>query len=207
MKKFFTISFLLLLLSVMVFAQPKIGLKAGGNIANFSGDDAGNPDTKFGFAFGGFFEYQFSPLFAVQPEIYYTMKGGTDKGTISGTTVDYTLSYDYVEVPVLVKVLVPLRGSNVSPEIYAGPFIGFNTTAKVKAEANGTSAEADIPNVTSTEFGLQFGGGIGFGVGHGEMGFDVRYILGLTSIDDSVNKYDVKNGVINFNIYYGFSLL
>ena len=58
----------------------------------------------------------------------------------------------------------------------------------------------------STEFGLQFGGGIGFPVGKGELGVDIRYILGLSTIDDSADEADVKNNVININLYYGFSL-
>jgi Outer membrane protein beta-barrel domain len=207
MKKFFTVSFLFLLISVVAIAQPKLGIKAGGNIANLSGDDVENPDSKFGFAFGGFFEYQFSPLFAVQPEIYYTMKGATDKASVTGGTVDITYTLDYIEVPILLKVVIPVQGSKINPSIFAGPFLGFNTTAKIKAEFQGQSQEEDIQDVKSTEFGAQFGGGIGFDVGRNEVGFDIRYILGLTTLDDSAEKADVKTNAINFNVYYAFSLL
>jgi Outer membrane protein beta-barrel domain len=188
------------------FAQMKLGLKAGGNIANLNGSDAGNTDSKFGFAFGGFFMYQFSPLFAVQPEVYYTMKGATQKEDLGFGTINYTLSLDYIEIPVLLKLVIPVRGSNVDPAIFAGPFVGFNTTAKAKTEYNGQSQESDIQDVKSTEFGLQFGGGLGFNVGRGELGVDIRYILGLTTLDNSSANADVKNGVINFNIFYGFNL-
>ena len=206
MKKLFTLLFLVCLFSTMSFAQMQAGLKAGVNISNLSGDDAGSPDSKTGFAFGGFFMYQFSPMFAIQPEAYYTMKGATEKMDFQGTTVDLTYTLDYIEIPVLFKFLIPIQGSGVKPAIFAGPFLGINTTAKVKAEFDGQSQEEDLTDTKSTEFGLQFGGGIGFPVGKGELGVDIRYILGLSTIDDSAEEADVKNNVININLYYGFSL-
>ncbi len=206
MKKFLTLLFVLTVFSMISFAQMQAGLKAGVNISNLSGDDAGSPDSKTGFAFGGFFMYQFSPMFAIQPEAYYTMKGATEKMDFSGTTVDLTYTLDYIEIPVLFKFLIPIQGSGVRPAIFAGPFLGINTTAKVKAEFDGQSQEEDLTDTKSTEFGLQFGGGIGFPVGKGELGVDLRYILGLSTIDDSADEADVKNNVININLYYGFSL-
>ncbi|MCU0344171.1 MAG: PorT family protein [Ignavibacterium sp.] len=206
MKKLFTLLFFLSIFSIMSYAQMQAGLKAGLNIANLSGDDAGSPDSKTGFAFGGFFMYQFSPMFAIQPEAYYTMKGATEKMDFQGTTVDLTYTLDYIEIPVLFKFLIPIQGSGVKPAIFAGPFLGINTTAKVKAEYQGESQEEDIEDTKSTEFGLQFGGGIGFPIGKGELGVDIRYILGLSTIDDSAAEADVKNNLINVNLYYSFSL-
>jgi hypothetical protein len=206
MKKLFTLLFVLSIFSIMSFAQMQAGLKAGLNIANLSGDDIESPESKTGFAGGAFFMYQFSPMFAIQPEAYYSMKGATDKMDFEGTTVDLTYTLDYIEIPVLFKFLIPIQGSGVKPSIFAGPFLGINTTAKVKAEFQGQSEEQDLEDVKSTEFGLQFGGGIGFPVGKGELGVDIRYILGLSTIDDSADEADVKNNVININLYYGFSL-
>jgi len=80
-------------------------------------------------------------------------------------------------------------------------------TAKSKVEFEGESQENDFKDDTkSTEFSLAFGGGIGFSVGNGELGVDIRYILGMSTFDDSSDPLDLKNNVINFNLYYGFSL-
>ncbi len=206
MKKVFTLLFVLSIFSIMSFAQMQAGLKAGLNLANLSGDDAGSPDSKTAFAFGGFFAYQFSPMFAIQPEIYYSMKGATDNMTFEGATVDITYTFDYIEIPLLLKFMIPIQGSNIKPAIFAGPHVAINTTAKVKAEYQGDSQEEDIEDFKSSEFGLQFGGGVGFTVGKGELGFDIRYILGLSTIFDVEGDPDVKNSVINFNLYYAFSL-
>jgi hypothetical protein len=206
MKKVFTLLFVLSIFSIMSFAQMQAGLKAGLNLANLSGDDAGSPDSKTAFAFGGFFAYQFSPMFAIQPEIYYSMKGATDNMTFEGATVDITYTFDYIEIPLLLKFMIPIQGSNIKPAIFAGPHVAINTTAKVKAEYQGDSQEEDIEDFKSSEFGLQFGGGVGFPVGKGELGFDIRYIMGLSTIFDVEGDPDVKNSVINFNLFYAFSL-
>jgi hypothetical protein len=206
MKKLLLLFSVLFLFSVTTFAQMQAGLKAGLNISNLNGSDVSNTDSKTGFTGGAFFMYQFSPMFAVQPEAYYTMKGAEQKGTIEGYNYTATLSLDYIEIPILLKLMIPIQGSSINPAIFAGPSIGFNTTHKVKVEAEGQSSESDIPDVKSTDFGLVFGGGLGFPIGKNELGFDVRYILGLGTIDDSAAKSDVKNGVINFNAYFGFSL-
>jgi Outer membrane protein beta-barrel domain len=206
MKKFFTLMFLVCIFSTLSFAQMQLGIKAGLNLANLSGDDISDTDSRTGFAGGLFFMYQFSDMFAIQPEAYYTMKGATDKGTIEGFSYDAEIKLDYIEVPLLLKFLIPIKGSGIKPAIFAGPSVGFNLSAKSKIEAGGQTFEEDMQDVASTDFGLVFGGGIGFPVGNGELGLDIRYILGLSTIDDSADKADVKNSVINFNLYYGFNL-
>ena len=209
MKKRTTI---LIMLAALLFmtngvAQMQIGPKAGLNMANLGGDDSDflgeTLDSRTGFNFGIFFMYQFSNMFAIQPEVYYSMKGAT----LNIMDVDLTISFDYIEVPVLLKLVIPVEGSNIRPSIFAGPAIGFNTTAKLKGEADGDSAEEDIKeNVKSTDFGLVFGGGLGFMIGKNELGVDIRYILGLSSIDDSSDEIDLKNTAFSFNVYFGFSL-
>jgi hypothetical protein len=209
MKKVFTLLFVLSFFSVLSYGQMMIGPKAGLNIASIGGDDADqilegeSLDSKTGFAGGLFFTYQFSNMFAIQPEAYYTMKGAT----YSEGGGELTISLDYIEVPLLFKFLIPIEGSNIKPSIFAGPSIGFNMTAKSKVEFGGETQENDFKDETkSTEFSLAFGGGVGFPVGNGELGVDIRYVLGMSTFDDSSDPWDLKNNVINFNLYYGFSL-
>ena len=208
MKKFFTLLFILVAFVSFSQAQIQIGPKVGLNIASIAGSDATDYfgeslDSRTGFNGGIFFMYQFNKMFAIQPEVYYTMKGASKK--IEG--VDVSVKLDYVEVPLFLKFVIPVEGSNVRPVIFAGPALGFNMSAKVKGESGEGSAEVDIKDyVKSTDFSLIFGGGVGFMVGTNELGADVRYILGLTTWDDEADPLDVKNNVINFNVYFGFSL-
>jgi hypothetical protein len=213
MKKLFLVS-LTVVLSLLITplnAQVKIqiGPKVGINIASVGGSDGDtflgeSLDSRFGFGGGAFFMFQFGNIFAVQPEIYYSMKGAT----FTTMDVDITLQLDYMEVPVLLKAIIPVQGSTVRPTIYAGPVLSFNTTAKIEGEGGGQTASEDVSDfVQSTDFSLTFGGGVGFLVGMHEIGFDIRYILGLKSFDDSDDALDIKNNAINFNVYFGLSVL
>jgi hypothetical protein len=150
--------------------------------------------------------YQFNKLFAIQPEANYTMKGATDEQTFNGETAELTLSLDYIEIPILFKVLIPIENSPIRPSVFVGPYVGFNSTAKAKLEYMGQSVEDDIEDIKSTEFGLVFGAGLGFPVGQNELGVDFRYELGLTTLDDSAENADIKNSVFNINAYFGFNL-
>jgi hypothetical protein len=209
MKMLLTVLLVFVAFISLSIAQMQIGPKAGLYIASIGGDDADqilegqSLDSKTGFGGGLFFMYQFSKMFAIQPEAYYIMKGAT----YSEGGAKLTISLDYIEVPLLFKFLIPVEGSNIRPSIFAGPSVGFNMTAKSKFEYEGESEEYDFKDDTkSTEFSIAFGGGIGFMVGKNELGVDVRYIMGLTTIDDSSDPLDLKNNVINVNAYFGFSL-
>jgi len=169
------------------------GFKAGLNLANVTGGDAPDETSmRLGFAFGGFITYSFSDLFAVQPELFYTMKGF--KYDLAGET--YNFKADYIEIPVLAKVLLS-GGGNFKPNFYAGPSFAFLLSAK--------DEDQDVKDqMKSTDFGLVGGAGADFLMGTGKITFDVRYDLGLTSTDDSGFDADVKNSAISFFVGYGF---
>ena len=192
-------------LNAQVYIQQiQIGPKVGVNIAKLT-----DYDSKIGFAGGIFFQFQFSNLFSIQPEAYYTMKGATHP---NHQFSDETFILNYIEVPLLLKFIIPLEGSIIRPSVYAGPVIGFNTTAEYRIESSGILSPHSLETydiseeIQSTDFSLAFGGGIGFIVGNNELGLDIRYILGLKSVFDNSSNVDLKNSVINFNIYFGFSL-
>jgi hypothetical protein len=185
----------------------QLGIKAGVNFATLTGEYTDDLNSKTGFNGGIFFMYQFNKLFAIQPEAYYTMKGATaDDVVIENSTS--TVSLDYIEIPILFKVIIPIENSPICPSVFVGPYVAFNTTAKQKLEYMGESQEEDIEEVASTDFGLVFGAGIGFPIGTNEAGVDFRYGLGLTTIDDSGEDDfpDIKNSVFNINAYFGFNL-
>ena len=70
------------------------GVKAGINIANVSGDDVENADSKLGLIGGGFLTYKISDMFAIQPELLFTMKGSKSKETDAIGTSETTINYN-----------------------------------------------------------------------------------------------------------------
>lgn len=202
MKKCFLLFFIFSLFLISAQAQVRFGLKSGLNISTFYGDDTEGLDSKLGFVGGFFISYQSKNLFILQPEVSYTTKGATAKIE----SANFTLSYDYIEIPILFKFEFPLDDNpSIKPAVFAGPFVAFKRKAKIIVSANGETEEADIKSVAPRDYGFQIGGALGFNLGKNELGFDVRYILGITSVDTSVNSFDIKNRVINLNIYFCFA--
>jgi hypothetical protein len=176
------------------------GVKGGVNLANTRVEDTSSEmsDSRLGMALGGFVAIPVSPLFSIQPEALFSMKG--DQASNGDATA--TLQLDYIEVPVLAKLtLAPEAAAH--PSVFLGPSLGINIGAKAKLEGDPLipDSETDVKDATkSTDFGLVMGGGVEMPVGAAgtqSIGLDVRYNLGLTSIDNSGADANVKNGVFS----------
>jgi hypothetical protein len=190
----------------------KAGLKIGVSSAKLHGDDVGDLEdllgedlkSRIGFSVGGFITFNISEMFAIQPEVLYTMKGLRFEEEIFGETLKVWMKLDYLEIPVLVKIIFPSPGG-VNPYLFAGPAVAIKVSGKVKAEFAGESDEEDIEDMKSTDFGLVIGAGVDFGfgaLGKGTLSVDIRYSLGLSTISDFEGD-DVKNGA--FSLMVGFS--
>lgn len=190
------------------------GLKGGMNIANLHGKDVkvleedigADLVSKMGFCAGGFITYNINDMFAIQPELLFTMKGAKAEKEILGETMKVTMKANYLEIPVLAKLSIPTLGT-VKPSLFVGPSLGIKLSGKLKTEIAGISAEEDISeDLKSTDFGLVFGGGIDFGLGRGKLTVDARYTLGLTKVHEpeEEEEMDIKNGVISIMVGYSF---
>ncbi|MFZ1282129.1 MAG: porin family protein [Ignavibacteriaceae bacterium] len=201
MKKWLLCFFVFLLFITYTTAQVRFGLKAGLNSSNLYGDDAGSSDSKLGFIGGCFLQYQSNKNFALQPELSYSMKGAkTQVGY-----VNFTLAYDYIEFPLLFKFILPIDNNpKIISSFFAGPFIALNAKSKIITDVAGITNEFLIEKTATAEYGAQFGGSIGLNIGKNEFGLDIRYVLGLSTIDKSINSYDIRNSVLNFNVYFVF---
>lgn len=199
---------LMLLLPSTSFAKGITGgLKIGMNSADLHGEDVKELEedfgeelkSKWGLCAGGFIRFNISEAFAIQPEFLYTIKGGKFEETIAGETMKYEMNFSYLEIPVLVKFMIPTPGG-IKPSLFAGPALAIKLSAKEKLVVAGeTIDEEDIEEMKDTDFGLIIGAGIDFW----NLTVDVRYNLGLTTISDVAGE-DVKNGVISLIVGYSF---
>ena len=183
----------------------EFGFKTGLVVSNthgdsLSGDFGGvsvSQKSRTGFFGDVFVSCRIAKQLAVQPEIQYVQKGVKFEGSQdlmgSTLTVKGGISIPYVEVPLLLKFLVPASGST-KPSLYAGPAFGFKTSTGLTASADwgGTSVpitSADLDpirqqidqSLKKTDVSLAFGGSVD--IGH--LVFDLRYTLGLTNIIDA----------------------
>jgi len=168
-------------------AGVKFGIKGGANIANVNGEfmeGLENWKSTIGFCGGIFLELNFGRVLTIQPEVLYTMKGAD--------TGDGKLKFDYIEIPVLLKLRIPV--SSVHPFVFAGPAFGFNLKALIEGYK--------IDDMPSSDYSAVFGGGLQLGR---SVHIDVRYTMGLQKLEiPDIDTIDLKNGVISATIGLAF---
>lgn len=198
-------SIILLTMTDSVIAQePKYGLVLGVNRTNIVGDDVGDVDPKLGLTLGVAGTKELENNLSLRGELVFTMKGGKSEDTFGGDTYVAWLNLNYIEIPVLLQYDFTTEES-LSPWVQAGPAISYNLSAKGKSEVNGDTSEEDIgDNIKAIDFSIVVGAGIRTKIIDQKASFGLRYVFGLTSIDDSGDDDDVKNSAISLIASYEF---
>lgn len=162
-----------------------LGLKGGMAFTNlrFSDSEGDFYQTLSKPVFGAFFAFNLSPCIAIQPEVYYLTQGGKiEKPGDTGYRME--LAFNYIHVPVLVKVRLVKEGM-IRPILFAGPYVSFLGRAKQNLYIDGVLDDSmDVKEyLKSTDFGAAFGGGLEFALSKLMLVLDVRYNLGLSNIN------------------------
>ncbi|MDD8030808.1 MAG: porin family protein [Acidobacteriota bacterium] len=211
-KKLSVMVITLLLIGLLVspsFSAIKFGVKGGLSLANLS-FEPGIPEVDFkskaGFVGGVSMNIGLSRMFSLQPEVLYVQKGSKFSEGINGDSYEVKINFDYLEIPLLLNLSFQKEGSSFAPSIFAGPYIGLNTSAKAKATYGGETYTEDLKDyIKDTDFGLTFGIGLGKQLGAGKLLLDVRYDLGLTNIvEDAAEGESAKTRTWLFMIGYSF---
>jgi len=181
MKRFLIVPIIAVLLAGGASAaEIGFGAKGGFNMANLHGSDAENMDWKTGFAGGAFLNVSFTPIISLQPELLYVMDGASED--LMGFELNFNL--DYVQIPVLVKFDLPVKGTIV-PAFYAGPYVSFLTGADWEVSYGDASESVDVKDYTkTTDFGLLFGAEIDVHLSAVTLTFEGRYNYGTVTVDD-----------------------
>jgi hypothetical protein len=188
----------IIVLSVAVFfyvslqAQVRFGVKAGLNLANISVSDASGSSfsMKPDFHAGILAAIPLVGKLSLQPEVIYSGQGSDVKA--GGEKGKYNLQF--INVPVLIKYEIA-SGLNIE----TGPQLGLLLGAKVKADGGGS---ADIKSELKTaDFGWTLGASYLLPL---NLGFDVRYNLGLTNYLKDSGDGSIKNGVLQIGVFYLF---
>ena len=189
--------------SVAIQAQqvhfiPKLGV----NIASMT--NAEGTDSRIGLNAGVSGEIALTPVFALEPGVFYSMQGIT----ASESDVDVTWKNDYINVPVLAKYYL-YEGLN----LFAGPQIGFLINSKITGEDSGVSASVDTKDAfKAIDFALVLGVGYQTAMG---LNFSANYNLGLINVLDegstNIAGVDIdmegektKHNVIQVNVGWRF---
>lgn len=169
--------------------QAHFGLKGGVNVSQLHFNDDATTDSKVGVNVGAFAHIHASQTWAVQPELLYSLEGAQQ--TNGNSKVTYKLNY--LNVPVLLQYMF-----NNGFRLEGGPQIGFLLSAKTKSG----SVTVDNNGFKSTAFSIPLG--VGYLASSG-IGFDARYVFGLSNISDSENGPTIQSNVFQLGIFYQLS--
>lgn len=220
----FAIMCLVALATTKVEAQDRyIGARFGVNLANES--IAPNPwetastTIQPGLMIGGQIEFPMSGVLALSAQVLYDQKGSNENLMVRGTDTYETdtemLIYNYLEIPILLKV--SFGSGSIKPFLFAGPSIGFFLSGTNKIRSSGgpifpfhldTSLSVSDSTIYSPEISVIFGGGLSFQLVSGPMVFiDASYSLGLVNIDNDNTEFMDKTTVKSRDIRLAAGIL
>lgn len=186
MKKIILAAALFIATSASIQAQLlKIGVKAGVNFANQTGDfnydgDDFNKEGITSYHAGLVAEIKLLDRFAVQPELLYSTQGASYKNALT----EFKNELGYLSIPVMAKFYLT---DSFSLEV--GPQASF-----LLSEKN----DFDIENAETFEFGLN--AGLGFKITENFF-IQGRYGLGLTEASKTA---DIKNSTVQLSAGFMF---
>lgn len=158
----------------------QIGLRGGISVASASfDDDTFEEENRTGFVGGPFVNFDFGAL-GFQVAGLYNAKGvNTNVGE---------LDLEYIEVPAVVKLGIPLVV--LKPSLFGGAAVAFRTGCEI----DGVECPEDA--FKSTDFLAVVGADVAIYAGAVSLWADARYDIGLSDIDDAG---DVFGGLENRN--------
>ncbi|MES1160906.1 MAG: porin family protein [Bacteroidota bacterium] len=204
-----------------VNAQIQFGVKGGFNIAELltsSNQSVIVNNERMGIrnfprtdVYGGFLlSVPLFKKFIFQPEVVYSQQGATGNpsgGALVSAIEKYKLNY--VNIPLLIKYNLP-----VGFYVETGPQVGYLLSAKVDEQLVGGVNTGKYFHVKdqfkSTDIAWVLGVGYLSPI---DLGFDIRYNLSLSSINNAsasdmqsapVQGGSIKNSVVQIGIFYLF---
>lgn len=204
------------------------GIKTGSVISSFWGNGIDkfekklsqqvsnlDPDMLLNLTIAGTFSYSFIPdFFDIQGELQYLRLGKKwDFNLQSATEVSLTVYTDYLAMPVLFKLLIPLN-TFVLPAVYAGPalFVQLRSrahnistiplTEQPEFLQNLGSANNISNEVSNFDFGFQTGMSLNFLTRPGSIILDFRFSFGAINTFITDGGEDIRNSF--FSIMVGF---
>ncbi len=218
---------LLGLLALAVAPAPtaaQFRFSGGVNLTDFFGGDVGETEQSTGLNMGASFPVmRFGPV-QIVAEGYYRQKGATQSiqdlqaaalaGDLTNALTTFEIGLDYIEIPILARIDLPVLGGRILPYLAGGPALAWKIDCGVKADALTASSDVSCDDFSSEnlgetlrdyERGLVVGGGIDLAVGSmGAVNIDARLTRGLSRLSEGQDGPDVKNQA--FSVMLGYSL-
>jgi hypothetical protein len=190
-----------------------LGFRVGPDMANETNTNPDSPNytqnVLFGFTAGVFADVGLGSFLSLEPEADFAMKGvaanlnhiPVNAGSAGYADDNYTLNYNYLEIPLLLKAYTPLL-PHLAGSLSVGP--DFEIPLTTYLHQNITGAVENNSNQAMNDVGSDWGAMFGAGLELDGFLLDLRYDLGLTSVLKNVSN-GPQNSVLS--ILMGYRIL
>ena len=172
--------------------KSQFGVKGGLNTASemaSDGDNSSQTDARIGIHLGFFMELPLSAKIDFQPELVYSMQGGSVK--YGGYTI--TDKIDYINLPLMFKFYVWKQRLSID----AGPQLGYMISAKVSAGGESESIYDDL-----NKFDISLALGLSYKLTD-RIDLGLRGVVGFTNLYEG-DDYDYTNSVGQLSVAFRF---
>jgi hypothetical protein len=209
---------LLVLVSAILAPRPaeaQFAIRGGVNLVDLFGDDVETSDSRPRLAGGVAMDLVSLGPLTLAPELYYAQKGAENFQSRLAAGEPAEVSLSYVEVPVLLRLPIPVGSGRFQPYLAGGPVFGWQLDCEVRAGASGAredcgqllgGAQQLEETLRNFEQGIMFGAGVAFEViqGLGAITLDARYARGLSRLSDDANGPEIQNRALSLLLGYRF---
>ncbi|HET9984202.1 MAG TPA: outer membrane beta-barrel protein [Longimicrobiales bacterium] len=217
MRQFLGVFALIPLAALAVTARPaaaQFGFRGGANLSKFVGGDTGS-ESKTKLKLGATIPmFHVGPVSLV-PEVYYAQRGAKTQASPFGSAAGgiYDFSMDYIEVPVLAKLSLPIPGAPMlRPYIAGGPVYAWQLKCEYSLESAASQAAQDCKDpqlssasaaMKSADKGIAGAAGVDLAVGGiGAVNLDLRVVRGLSRLTENATGPDVKSQSVSLMLGY-----
>lgn len=179
-----------LIIPMTASAQSHGGIVGGVGTSGFAAEDGDVQDrtaSNFAYSVGLQGRVEFQEFLSLKPELLFARRTTDVEGGAIGFDFDNKYYLSYIEIPVLVRVAVPIADI-LAPKIYAGPHLDVFLDGRWEGETSGPfldssdSRDLDSGDVRNLQFGVTLGAGLDINLDPTVVTTSVRYGRNFTPI-------------------------
>ena len=182
------------------YTRPAAGVEVGYSRTDLALGGGGNLLTsRQGAIAGAYLQFPLHDVFAIRPELLFSLKGGSTVATIDGREANTDVELAYLELPVLFRVSLPT--GSIRPVLFGGPALAIQIGCDFSFDfgsdsVRSTCGQNNLTTVRGWDFGLVGGGGVEKRLRRATIGLEARYTMGTRSILEGVELKNRAFGLV-----------
>jgi Outer membrane protein beta-barrel domain len=182
------------------YTRPAAGVEVGYSRTDLALGGGGSLLTsRQGAITGAYLQFPLHDIFAIRPELLFSLKGGSTVATVAGREANIDIELAYIELPVLFRVSFPT--GSIRPVLFGGPALAIQIGCDFSFDfgsdsIRSTCGQDNLTTVRSWDFGLVAGGGVEKRLRRATVALEARYTAGTRSILEDVELKNRAFGLV-----------